>query len=85
MLPVPHLHLKGKQMDDIEDFDINLEEAKELIFTGKLSIQDFANIIRQDVSRIEKNIETLKAMLASLEKHEPENKKKQAHLKTLLN
>ena len=71
-------------MDDIESFDFDLEEAKELIFTGKLSIQDFANLIRRDVSRIEKNIETLKAMLDSLKKHEPGNKKKQAQLKTLL-
>jgi len=49
-----------------------------------LSIHDFANLIRRDVSRIEKNIETLKAMLGSLKKHEPGNKKKQAQLKTLL-
>ena len=71
-------------MDDIEDFNFDLEEAKELIYTGEFSMQDFANLIRRDVSRIEKNIETLKAMLDALKKHEPENKKKQAQLKTLL-
>ena len=47
-------------------------------------MQDFANLIRRDVSRIEKTIETIKAMLVSLKKHEPGKKKKQAQLKTLL-
>jgi len=72
------------QMDDIESFEFDLEEAKELIYTGKLSMQDFANLIRRDVSRIEKTIETIKAMLVSLKKHEPGKKKKQAQLQTLL-
>ena len=71
-------------MDDKKSFEFDPEEARQLILAGKLSMQDFANLIRSDVSRIEDSVETIKVMLFALEKGEPENTKKQAQLKTLL-
>ncbi len=71
-------------MDDKESFGFDLEEARQLILAGKLSMKDFAGLIRSDVSRMEESIETLKAMLLDLKKREPESTKKQAQLKTLL-
>ena len=41
ILLVPHLQLKGRQMDDIEDFDFDLEEAKELKIVGRYLLFDF--------------------------------------------
>lgn len=49
-------------MDDKESFGFDLEEAKQLILAGKLSMQDFAGLIRSDVSRMEENIGMLKAI-----------------------
>ena len=40
-MPVPHLQLKGRQMDDIEDFDFDLEESKELKIVGRYLLFDF--------------------------------------------
>ena len=71
-------------MDDKESFQLDPEEARQLILAGKLSMRDFANLLRSDVSRIEESIETLKVMLSALKKREPENTKEQAQLKTLL-
>ncbi len=36
-----NLQLKGRQMDDIEDFDFDLEESKELKIVGRYLLFDF--------------------------------------------
>jgi hypothetical protein len=71
-------------MDDKKNFDFDPKEVRQFVLAGEMSMKNFATLLRSDIKRIEENIKTLEVMLSAVKKHDPENTKEQAQLKTLL-